>query len=221
MRESLRVFQAQRGYATAVVLVLSLCIGANSALFTVVNALVLRPLPFPHSERLVEISIPGRRVRLDDLQRARSIELRIVARLDEAIRDYASPQGFTTALLAVFAAIGLALAAAGVYGVMRYWVASRTGEIGIRIALGAQRADVLRPVLGRASAAAPCGVAGGLAGAIALRQVIATQLVGVSAADPMVLGAVAVVILAVAELAAWAPARRASRIDPAEALRVE
>jgi predicted permease len=148
-------------------------------------------------------------------------EFRIAARLDDAVRDYVSPQRFTTALLAVFAAVGLALAAAGVYGVMRYWVASRTPEIGIRIALGAQRTDVLRLVLRRASAAAACGVAGGLAGVVVLRRVMASQLVGVSAVDPAVLSAVAVVIFAVALLAAWAPARRASRIDPAEALRAE
>jgi predicted permease len=148
-------------------------------------------------------------------------EFRIVAKLDAAVRDYVSSQRFTTTLLAVFAAVGLALAAAGVYGVMRYWVASRSGEIGIRMALGAQRWNVLRLVLGRAATAAACGVAGGLAGAVALRKVIATQLIGVSPVDPAVLGAVAVVLFAVAVVAAWAPARRASRIDPAEALRGE
>ncbi len=148
-------------------------------------------------------------------------EFRIVAALDAAVRDYISPERFTTTLLGIFAAIGLALAAAGVYGVMRYWVASRTGEIGIRVALGAQPSNVLWLVLGRAATAAAAGVAGGLVGAIALRKVMATQLIGVSATDPVVLSGVAVVIFAVAVLAAWAPARRASRIDPAEALRAE
>jgi len=148
-------------------------------------------------------------------------EFRIVARLDAAVLDYVSPERFTTTLLGIFAAIGLALAAAGVYGVMRYWVASRTGEIGIRVALGAERLNVLRLVLGRATIAAACGIAGGLAGAVALRKVMATQLVGVSAVDPVVLSVAAVVIFGVAVLAAWAPAQRASRIDPAEALRTE
>ena len=104
---------------------------------------------------------------------------------------------------------------------MRYWVASRTGEIGIRMALGAQRWDVLRLVLARAGVAAACGVAAGLAGAIALRKVIATQLIGVSPVDPLILSFVAIALFAVAVLAAWAPARRASRIEPAEALRAE
>jgi len=148
-------------------------------------------------------------------------EFRIVAALDTAVKDYISPERFTTRLLAIFGTIGLTLAAAGVYGVMRYWVASRTGEIGIRMALGAQRANVLRIVLGRALTAACAGVAGGLAGAFALRKAIATQLVGVSAADPVVLSAAAAVLFAVAVIAAWAPARRASCIDPAEALRCE
>jgi len=148
-------------------------------------------------------------------------EFRIVAALDTAVKDYISPERFTTRLLAIFGTIGLTLAAAGVYGVMRYWVASRTGEIGIRMALGAQRANVLKIVLGRALTAACAGVAGGLAGAFALRKAIATQLVGVSAADPVVLSAAAAVLFAVAVIAAWAPARRASCIDPAEALRCE
>jgi ABC-type antimicrobial peptide transport system permease subunit len=94
-------------------------------------------------------------------------------------------------------------------------------EIGIRVALGAGRSSVLRLVLGRALIAAVCGVAGGLAGAIALRKVIASQLIGVSAADPVVLSVMAVTMFAVALLAAWAPALRASRIDPAESLRTE
>lgn len=148
-------------------------------------------------------------------------EFRIVAALDAAVRDYVSPERFTTTLMSIFAGIGLALAAAGVYGVMRYWVASRTGEIGIRMALGAKQWDVLRLVLGRSAIAAAAGVVGGLAGAVALRQVMATQLVGVDATDPAVLAVVAAVIFAVAVLAAWAPAQRASRINPSEALRCE
>jgi putative ABC transport system permease protein len=146
-------------------------------------------------------------------------EFRIVSTLDDAVRDYYSPQRFTTVLLAIFGLTGLSLAAGGVYAVMRYWVAARTGEIGIRMALGAQRATVLRLVLSRAAVAASLGVAGGLAGAVALRKVMAAQLIGVSATDPVVLSAVAAVLFAAAVVAAWAPARRASNIDPSEALR--
>jgi predicted permease len=148
-------------------------------------------------------------------------EVRIAKALDAAIRDYVSPQRFTTELLVVLAAIGLTLAATGVYGVMRCWTASMTGEIGIRLALGARQSSVLRLVLGRAAGAAAFGVAMGLVGALALRKVIATQLIGVSAADPVVLGTVAAVLFGVALLAGWLPAVRASRIDPVEALRSE
>ena len=147
-------------------------------------------------------------------------ELRM-ANLAAEVLNYGSPQRFTTILLAAFAVIGLMLASAGVYGVMRYWVASRTGEIGIRVALGAQSGEVMWLVLGRGARAAAAGVVAGLAGAIALRKVMATQLISVSPVDPMVLGTVSTVIFAVALLAAWAPARRASRVDPAEALRTE
>jgi ABC-type antimicrobial peptide transport system permease subunit len=124
-------------------------------------------------------------------------------------------------LLILFAALGLMLAAAGVYGVMRYWVGSRTGEIGIRVALGAQPVQVVGLVLGRACAATGIGVAGGLAGSLALRKVIAAQLIGTRAADPLILTVVTLVLFATAILAAWAPARRAARVDPAEALRAE
>jgi hypothetical protein len=148
-------------------------------------------------------------------------EFRLVTRLSDAVYDYASGQRFTAAVLMIFAGLGLTLAAAGVYGVMRYWVASRTGEIGIRVALGAQRTHVFGLVLGRASAAAALGVAGGLAGSLALRKVIVTQLIGTSAVDPLILTVVTIVLFATAVLAAWAPAHRAARIDPAEALRAE
>ena len=147
-------------------------------------------------------------------------DIRIVAALDAAVHDF-SPQRFTTALLALFAAIGLALAAAGVYAVMRYWVVSRTGEIGIRMALGAERSNVVRLVLGRSAIAVAFGIAIGAGGAIALRKVMAAQLIGIGPADPAVVGAAAAFIFAVALLAAWFPARSAARIDPAEALRAE
>jgi putative ABC transport system permease protein len=161
---------------------------------------------------------PAIRRELHDIDPA-AAEFRIAATLDAAARDYYSAQRFITTLLAIFGLTGLALAAGGVYAVMRYWVASRTAEIGIRMALGAQPGNVLRLVLGRAVAAAICGLAFGLLGAAALRKVIATQLIGISASDPSVLGAATAILFAVAVLAAFAPARRASRIDPADALR--
>jgi predicted permease len=148
-------------------------------------------------------------------------EFRLAAPLDRAVRDYVSPQRFTASLLGLFAAAGLLLASAGVYAVMRYWVAARTGEIGIRLALGAEPSGVMRLVLGRAGMTAGVGATGGIAGAMAVHKAMAAWLTGIGATDPLVLGAASAAILAVAAAAAWLPARRASRVDPAVALRAE
>jgi putative ABC transport system permease protein len=113
------------------------------------------------------------------------------------------------------------LAALGIYGVTRYWVGSRVPEIGVRVALGANRSDVLRLVLLRAALTAGIGIALGLAGAAALQRWIASQLYGVSPVDPAVLGWVSVAMALVALFAAFLPARWASKIDPVVALRHE
>jgi putative ABC transport system permease protein len=144
-----------------------------------------------------------------------------VADLERAVRDYISPQQFTTSMIGFFAGLGLLLASVGVYGVMRYWVAARIPEIGIRLALGAQREDVLRLVILRASRAVLAGMVVGVAGAVALRRVIASQLYGVSSTDPMVFVAVALLMGFVAFCAALFPARWASQVDPLVAVKYE
>jgi putative ABC transport system permease protein len=126
---------------------------------------------------------------------------------------------FPMILLGIFA--GLALAAVGIYGVMAMAVAERTRELAIRISLGAQRSDVLRLVLGRGLRLALAGVALGLAGAFALTRVIAALLYGVSATDPLTFGLIAALLVVVALLACWIPARRATKVDPMIALRTE
>jgi ABC-type antimicrobial peptide transport system permease subunit len=126
-----------------------------------------------------------------------------------------------TALLAVFGGIALVLAAVGVYGVMTYSVAQRTGEIAIRTALGASSGQVLGLVLRRGALLGLAGVVLGLVGSIALRQVVAGQLYGVSAFDPTVLVIVPLVLLVVALVASFVPALRAARIAPMVALRHE
>jgi predicted permease len=141
--------------------------------------------------------------------------------LEAAVRNYISPQRFTTTVLGIFAALGLVLACAGVYGVMRYWVAVRVPEIGLRLALGARRADVMSLVLTRAAKAAAVGLTAGIAGSLALQRVIASQLYGVSPTDPAVLIAVSGILGAVAIGAALVPAIWAARIDPMAALRHE
>jgi predicted permease len=125
------------------------------------------------------------------------------------------------ALLSVFAGIALVLAAVGVYGVMAYSVNRRTGELAVRAALGATRNRLLAGVVGQGARLGLAGVALGLAGAIAARQVIAGQLYGVSPLDPVVMTLVPLVLLAVSIAASLLPARRASAVDPIVALREE
>ena len=144
-----------------------------------------------------------------------------IADLDRSVRSYVSPQQFTTSIIGFFAAVGLLLAAVGVYGVTRNWVGARTFEIGVRMALGAQRGDVIRLVLGNAGKTAAVGLALGIAGALALQRVIASQLFGVSATDPVVFGVVAAFMSAVVFAAALVPARWATRVNPLLALRRE
>jgi putative ABC transport system permease protein len=124
-------------------------------------------------------------------------------------------------LLSIFAGVALALAAIGIFGVISYGVAQRTREIGVRVALGADPASVLRIVVGGALGLAGLGVGIGLLGALAGTRVLSGLLFGVTATDPATYAGVAVLLLGVAALASWLPARAATRVDPAIALRAE
>ena len=137
------------------------------------------------------------------------------ALLDNAV---ARPRLYTT-LLALFAAVALALAATGVFGVMNYAVAQRSREISIRMALGARAGEILRMVIGRALLLASLGVAIGIAAAFALGRVIQGQLFGVTVLDPITLGGVVLVLAGSAVVASALPARRAAAIDPGGVLR--
>ena len=144
-----------------------------------------------------------------------------IAPMDQLVGDSLTRSRFTTLLLSCFAAVALVLACIGIYGVMAYSVAQRTQEIGIRIALGAQRADVLRMVLRQGFRLAGIGVAIGAAAAVAVARLMTTLLYGVSAGDPLTFIGVTALLACVALMACYIPARRAMRIDPLAALRYE
>ena len=131
-----------------------------------------------------------------------------------------SQRRFVLLLVGAFGVLALIMAAVGVYGVMALIVTERAAEIGIRIALGAQPASVLRLVVGGGVTLASIGIAGGVLVALAMTPLLQTQLYGIGAMDPLTMAAVPVLLLAVAVIACWLPARRAMNIDPVNALRV-
>ena len=137
-----------------------------------------------------------------------------------AAQSMAQPR-FRAQLVGTFGALALVLAAVGIFGVLAFSVSRRTREFGIRMALGARSADVLRMVAGNGLRIAFTGIAIGLAGAAALTRSLAALLYGVKAADPVTFLAAPLVLAVVALAACAAPAWRASRVDPAEALRQE
>ncbi len=283
LRHAVRLLVRSPGFTFAALAAIALGIGANTAMFTVVNAVLLKPLPYPQTDRIVNITrqgggnvsppmayfwqqsstcfddyavydasaitlnlsggeqpeqVRGLKVSLNYFRLFGAVPIAAALERQMLARDVSLPpshvrsleqlslastarQNFNLALLSVFAAIALVLAAVGIYGVMSYSVEQRTREIGIRAALGAGSRDTLGLVLGEALRLAAAGTAVGLVGAFGLTRLIRAQLWGVTPSDPLTFAVVACILLAVAVVATLAPMRRALRVDPAMALRYE
>jgi putative ABC transport system permease protein len=144
-----------------------------------------------------------------------------VSTMDERLREALARRRFSMQLMGMFAALALLLAVTGIYGVMSYWVTQRTHEIGIRMALGAEQGNIQRLVLRQASLLVGAGIAAGLGAAFGLTRLMAGLLFAVSATDRLTFILVAALLGAIALLASYVPARRASKVDPMIALRYE
>jgi ABC-type antimicrobial peptide transport system permease subunit len=175
--------------------------------------LILRTSIEPHS------IVPSIRRAIEQLDR--DLPLFQVRTTAEIIETTVQRREFSILLLSLFAGLALVLAAVGLYGVLSYTVSQRTGEMGIRMALGASSADVRRLILVQGMKPALAGVAGGIAGALAATRLLSSMLFHVSPMDPSTFTAVAIGLMGVAVLACLIPAMRATRIDPTIALRRE
>jgi putative ABC transport system permease protein len=151
----------------------------------------------------------------------RALPVSNVGTMEEVMSTARSRPRFLTLLLTMFSSLSLVLAALGIYGVISYAVVQRTSEIGIRMALGAQRGDVLRLISSSGIKLALAGTAIGAAGAFGLTRFLSTMLFGVSSVDPVTFAAMAATLVAVTLLACYLPARRAAKTDPLVALRYE
>jgi putative ABC transport system permease protein len=145
----------------------------------------------------------------------------LVQTMEQIWNDSIAPERLNLMLLIIFAGVALALAAIGIYGVMAYSVTQRTHEIGVRMALGAQRTDILKHVVGQGMLLVIIGIAIGLGTAFAVTRLMKSLLFGVSASDPMTFSAVAIMLALIALFACFFPARKAMKVDPMVALRYE
>jgi putative ABC transport system permease protein len=142
-------------------------------------------------------------------------------KMDEVVSNSFAARRLSMILLGIFAALALLLACVGIYGVISYLVGQRTHEIGVRIALGAESSDVLRLVIRHGARMALLGVAIGIVAGLGLTRLMANQLFGVSAHDPLTFAGAAMLLIVVAITGCYIPARRAMRVDPMIALRHE
>jgi len=151
----------------------------------------------------------------------RDLALAQVRTLQDMLDRASAQMAFTMALLAIAGVITMLLGVVGIYGVMSYIVSQRTGEIGVRLALGAEPRTIAALIVRQGGLVSLAGVGVGLAAAFAGSRVIESLLYGISPRDPGVFAGTAVILLGVALFACWLPARRAARLSPLEALRTE
>ena len=163
--------------------------------------------------------VPSVRRAIDAIDK--NLALAQVRTLEDTLDRASAQMAFTMVLLAIAASVALLLGVIGIYGVMSYVVSQRTGEIGVRLALGAEPSSVARMIVRQGGVVALAGIAVGLAAAVAGSRLIGSLLYGVSPRDPGVFVATTLVLLGVALLACWLPARRAARLSPLEALKAE
>jgi putative ABC transport system permease protein len=164
-------------------------------------------------------AVPQVRDLVRSLDREQPISM--IKTMDDLVNDSMGQRRVSTMLLTVFAGFALLIACIGLYGITAYAVTQRTREIGVRMALGAVTSQVVRPFVRDSLTLAVLGLVLGTAGALAASRLLASQLYGVAATDPLTLGSTAFLLAAVAALASWLPARRATRVDPIIALRSE
>jgi putative ABC transport system permease protein len=144
-----------------------------------------------------------------------------VETLDQYFAQSVAAPRFITLLLSGFAGLALLLASVGIYGVISYIAVQRTHEVGIRMALGAQKGEIIRTVVAKGLVPALAGLAIGIGGALRLTRLLSSLLYGVSPADPLTFAVVSVILIGVALLACYIPARRAAKVDPMVSLRYE
>lgn len=258
IRYGLRSVLKHKGFTLIAVLTIALGVGANTAIFTVINGVLLKALPFPEPQQLIALTESSKEVPVMAVSYPNYLDWRaqqttlenMAARLPAGgiLTGGGEPERITGRLVnaSFFATLGvqphvgrffndqedkpggdrvmvlaLLLGAIGLYGVMAYHVTQRTREIGIRMALGAQRANVGRLIVKQAMTLAFVAVAIGLAGSWALTRLMRSLLFEVSATDPIAFLTPPVVLTLIALAACYIPARRATRVDPLVALRYE
>src|SRR5215813_10546346 len=233
VRYSLRMLLKKPGFTMVAALALAMGIGANSAIFSVINAILLEPLPFDDLDRIVALweRIPSQGFEhneasvanyLDWRAQSNSFENLAICAWWSANLDSIEPPERARGFLASPNLPDLILAATGIYGVMAYAVSHRTREIGVRMALGAERADILKLlVIGHGMRMTAIGIVIGLAGAVGLAQAMKGMLFGAIGADWMTFAGVTLLLAGVSLLACYIPARRAAKVDPMVALRYE